>query len=125
MLAAPIVFGLLCALLAQLLGFMMIGAGHGWVFPFGYSPVLFILYPVAFVRFVQKGSRNVLPEIVLLLAAAALDLRLYDNMTGAERAYYGRPGALSYVWLAFWFFWQAVAAWALLRRLLPRANPPT
>jgi hypothetical protein len=117
MLAAPIVYGLLCATIAQFIAFLMTGAGHGWVYPFFLSPWLFLLYPAAFVRFGQKQSANPLPDVALLLIAAVLDLKLYDNMTTAERAYYGRPGVVSYLWLAFWCIWQAVVLWTLCRRL--------
>jgi hypothetical protein len=122
MLAAPIIYGLVCAAFAQFLAFFMVGAGHGWIFPFWLSPALFLLYPAAFVRVVQKDSANLVPDLVLLLVAAGLDLLLYQNMTGAERGYI-RGNAFEIAWLILWGLWQALLLWMLLRRLLRGRTP--
>lgn len=115
-----IAIGLLLALIAQFLAFVMTSAGHGWITPFYASFILWILLPFTFAtvsplgRYHHGDKRRLLVLIVLgLFADAALVLATIQE--GAE--YFWKTmelgGGLDLFWLLIWISWQLVVALAL------------
>ena len=117
----PILIGASCAAVAQFLALGLAGAGHGWVAPFFYSPLLFVAYPVVLARLADQNRRARWIEVALLAVAIAADLRLVANALGPEAVYINRMMADAPVflvpWLCLWSAWQILTVWLLLRGL--------
>lgn len=117
----PILTGLGCAVVAQFLALGLTGAGHGWVAPFFYSPLLFVAYPIVLARLIQPSRRMIWIEIMLLAAAVAADTYLAANALGSEASYVNRVMAAApaflVLWLCLWSAWQPLLIWLLLRGL--------
>lgn len=119
-----ITIGLLVALLAQYLAFMMMGAGHGWLQPFSFSPALFIVYPIALIRLMAPDElpSRVL-DLLLLVAALVLDVMLVKATQSEGVEYFRRLMALPplpHLWVLIWLLWQALAFKLVVSGLLPR-----
>jgi hypothetical protein len=107
---AIIVAGLAVAALAQMMGLLITGAGHGWGQPLRFSPALFFAYPLVFLRLRAPGTL-VWTDVALLVAAGVLDMLLI-RATQAEGTEYfhrvmGMP-PIPHLWLALWLLWQAL-----------------
>lgn len=115
----PILVGTGCAAIAQFLALGLAGAGHGWVTPFFYSPLLFIAYPVILVRLTEQRRRARWVEVALLAIAIAIDLRLVANALGSEATYFSQVMTDAPVflipWLCLWSTWQILTVRLLLR----------
>lgn len=124
---APIVWGLMLATLGQALAFMMLGAGHGWVTPFYFSPALFLVYPLAFIR-MQAPERlpSRLIDLLLVVIAIALDVWLVEQTRNEGVEYYRRVMAamplFPMLWILVWLGWQWIALSVLIRGFLPRSR---
>ncbi len=114
--------GLSCAFVAQAIAFFMTGAGHGWVAPFTFSALLWIAYPVALLRWVDRPSRTFWIEALLIVVAVAADLRLHDNIVDAEARYFSVTMYIAPfwggLWLLLWCAWQPLVAVTFARRFI-------
>lgn len=125
-----IALGLLLAFFAQFLGFLLAGAGHGWVAPLFISIVLWVLWPMTLAVAWPIGSRSRMASVTMLAAALSADLWLVSKSIG-EADYISRyvevNGALGLLiiifWLCLWTVWQAILVWSLVAgRKLADAN---
>jgi hypothetical protein len=105
-----VAIGLALAALAQFVALLMAGAGHGWVTPFWFSPALFVLAPIAFVRVGGRGKAAPGIEIVLVMVGLALDVALYSAAVAEGVDYFWRVTPFNWVWLALWSGWQVALA---------------
>ncbi|MDB5675618.1 MAG: hypothetical protein JWM65_2600 [Sphingomonas bacterium] len=103
---AAVTIGLALAMFTQFIALLMTGAGHGWITPFWFSPLLFVLNPIAFTRVVggRKGAPGI--EIVLIVVGVALDVALYSRTMAEGVEYFWRVIPFNWVWLALWSGWQ-------------------
>ncbi len=107
---SAIALGLVVALLAQFLAFFMMGAGHGWLQPSSFSPALFIVYPIVFVRLMapdELPSRAL--DLLVLAVALVLDVMLVKATQAEGIQYFHRVMALPplpHLWLLLWLLWQ-------------------
>ncbi|HYG28700.1 MAG TPA: hypothetical protein VD887_00640 [Allosphingosinicella sp.] len=120
---ALIVVGLAVAALAQLLALLVTGAGHGWGQPLRFSPALFVVYPIVFVRLRSPGTLA-WADVALLAGAGLLDLLLV-RQTGIEGSEYFHSvmamPPIPHLWLLLWLLWQALAVKILVSGIfLPR-----
>ncbi|MEA3016904.1 MAG: hypothetical protein QOI38_1626 [Sphingomonadales bacterium] len=107
---AVIVAGLVVAALAQMLGLLIGGAGHGWGQPFLFSPALFVAYPVVFLRLRAPGTLA-WTDVALLAAAGGLDMLLVRATQAEGTRYFDAVMAMPpipHLWLALWLLWQAL-----------------
>lgn len=116
--ARPILIGASCAAVGQFLALGVAGAGHGWVAPFFYSPLLFVAYPLVLARLADRNRRTRWIEVALLTVAIAADWGLASNALGPEAIYVTRVLAAAPIFLVSWLFlwsgWQILALWLLL-----------
>ena len=80
------VAGVITAAVAQFLAAMISGAGHAWVEPFFFSPAMWVMFPLMFIRVQQhRAGSHGLPALdwLVLLLAIVLDVLLV--MTTIER----------------------------------------
>lgn len=114
----PILIGVSCAAVAQVLSLGVAGAGHGWVAPFFYSPLLFLTYPVVLVRLADRERRAGWVEVALVVVAIAADLCLVTDALGPEAVYIDRVSAdapfFLISWLCLWSAWQILTVLLLL-----------
>lgn len=121
---AAAITGLVFAVLAQLLAAILIGPGEGWYQPFYFSPALFILYPIVFIRLAAPEE---LPwaglDVLLVAAAVILDWLLVKATVQEGIQYFDKVMALPpwpHLWLFLWLLWQGlalklIAGWVLRR----------
>ena len=113
-----VALGLVVAALAQGMALFVAGAGHGWVTPFLYSPVLFLLYPIVLIRLYAPGKLPWRPLDLLLPAVAIiLDVWLVRETRAEGLQYFRRAMAmppLPHLWIAAWLGWQGLAVWRLV-----------
>ena len=112
--------GLGPALLAELIAFLLAGAGHGWVTPLSYSLLLFLAWPATLVVLALDHPRRRLFCLLLLLAGLAADAALVratlrEGLQYFERGFTAGP-VLDLIWIALWLGWQGAALVALLSR---------
>jgi riboflavin transporter FmnP len=113
---------LLLAATAQILAFMMTGAGHGWLAPFLFSLLLWVAYPAVGFLLLWKDKaevRSFARAAVWLLGAAILaDILLMLMNDWAHLPWFLRnyPG-LVVAWAALWIGWQIPSAWLLSKRV--------
>jgi hypothetical protein len=104
------VLGLALAMIAQFIALLMTGAGHGWITPFWFAPLLFVLNPIAFVRVAGRRKGGTI-DILLIALAVMLDVALYAKTAAEGVAYFWRVSPFNWLWLALWSAWPiAVAA---------------
>jgi len=113
--------GLALAGLAQLLGFLLAGSGHGWVAPFFLSVALWAFIPasLSIAWPIGRSNRQVLLGIlVVALGADALLISRTIDEGNALPFYIEVNGAVGLLivglWLALWLFWQAMLLYALV-----------
>jgi len=127
-----VVAGVITAVVAQFLAFMISGAGHAWVEPFFFSPAMWVTFPLMFIRVQQHraGSDELaLLDWLVMLLAIALDLLLVITTietedpllpmfgTGTERfvqVFLMEP-VLVALWIALWLSWQIAALFLCIR----------
>ena len=114
-------FGL--AAVAQFLGFMLAGAGHGWVAPMFVSIGLWFLIPLTLVLAwpsAQAGKSLLSVIAAIALAADALLLKLSLGEVSHIRRYVDVNGAIGFtiigLWLALWFCWQVILIYSLVAK---------
>jgi hypothetical protein len=111
-------FGL--AAFAQFLGFLLAGAGHGWVAPMFLSIGLWFLLPLALVL-AWPSAPTEKPLLFLIaaiaVAADALLIKLSLGETPHIRHYVDVNGAIGFtiigLWLSLWFCWQVILLYSL------------
>ena len=118
-----IVIGLSLAAFTQFFALAITGGGHGWTTPFWFSPVLFVLNPVAFVRVVGEQKKALGIDIVLVVIGVALDAGLYVQTVAEGVQYFRGATLLNGVWLALWSAWQVAVLVALARTIALRCRP--
>jgi hypothetical protein len=123
--ATAVFAGLVAALFAWLLAWAGAGGGHGWVAPAFYSPSLFLLYPAILLRAAGTGPSSLRLDLVLLAAAAMLDLALAVGTWRNESVYFERAVGhpLTWLWISLWLSWQMVAVANVVQRLGSRSTP--
>ncbi len=100
-----VVIGLALAAFTQFFALAVTGGGHGWTTPFWFSPALFVLNPVAFVRAAGDRKPGAI-DIMLVALAGALDVALFAKTQQEGVEYFWRVSPLNWVWLALWALWQ-------------------
>ena len=113
-----VALGLGLAAVAQLLSFLLSGAGHGWNTPLLVSMVLWVVAPVTLYVVRQSPSpRAVL--ITLALIGLGADAVLIKGTVREARVFplylqvNGAAGVLIIAaWLLLWLFWQAIVVHA-------------
>jgi len=109
---------------AQYLAFGLAGAGHGWVAPLFYSLLLFVAYPVAFLRRMDTSHPSIAIDVGLLVVAGIADLLLVIQTVIQEPHYFvmviGFAGPFAVLWLVLWCLWQMLAVSTLRRRIARR-----
>ena len=121
---AAVAAGLGCAGLAQLIALMLAGAGHGWIAPFFWSPLLFLVYPITFLRWLGVGPPSPAIDGGLVVVAAAADCLLiassYANEGPYLRAIFAAFAPALLAWIGLWAFWQVLALRILWQTLARR-----
>jgi hypothetical protein len=123
---ALVLAGLVCAAFAELLAFGMAGAGEGWLAPFFYSILLFIAYPLVFVRTVGVSRHWVVVDLLLMAVAVLTDVLLIYGTYSGEATYFMRVwdlGLFAPMWIGVWGLWQVVTAHRLWRTFGKREDP--
>ena len=92
--------------------------GEGWSRPLSYTPLLFILYPIVFVRLAEADRTTGRFDFLLLALAAVADvLFLVQSISDAHEQNGGIPVAFwPWFWLVFWLLWQMLVLLTLLDR---------
>ena len=128
---ARTVLGLGLAALAQLLSFLLAGAGHGWVAPLFLSVALWAFIPATLSITWPIGSSSRREFFGILVAALGADALLISRTIDEGNAlpfYVEVNGAVGLLiiglWLALWLFWQALLVYSLVvgRRRADDAN---
>ena len=112
--------GLLLAFVAQFLGLVLAGAGHGWITPLYASFILWVFLPLTFATVsplgpYRHGDMRRLLILIALGLIADVALVLATIWEGAEYFWnaMGLNGGLNSLWLLIWISWQLVIALAL------------
>lgn len=119
--------GIGAAAFAQLLSFGIGGAGHGWIAPFFFSPIMWFTLPLMAARLVQRGAgSDKLPFVdgLMLLSALALDAALigatrkemFDIGPEQTNIVLSLQWPLISIWLVLWLSWQIAALFLLCTR---------
>jgi CDP-diglyceride synthetase len=120
-----IAIGLATGALALWIALSMTGFGEGWIAPFLFSPILFLLNPFAFVRASGSRARALTIELILIVLAMVLDAALVRMTLREGVDAFWRVSPLNWVWLALWSGWQVAVvgkvAFALMSRRSDRA----
>ena len=116
--------GLVLWLIAQAMGLLIAGAGHGWGGAFLFSLPLAILYPLALIRIASPvtGSHNA--DVGLMAAAIVLDLFLLGSTSGDEyfmKVWRFDPTFVA-IWIAIWAGWQVPFVASLFWKALSRSR---
>ena len=119
---AAVTIGLALAVFTQFIALLMTGAGHGWITPFWFSPLLFVLNPIAFTRVVGGPKGAPVIDIILIVIGVALDIALYTRTVGEGVEYFWRVAPFNWVWLVFWSLWQAGVACRIAYALMLRPD---
>ena len=105
--------GLAIAAIAEFLGLMLSGAGHGWTQPTFYSLLLFAAWPLALLRIPRPEGTSATFDLFMLILGVVATLLLFVQ-TSSDSEYFWRmmreDGAVTVmiVWLLFWFGWQGL-----------------
>lgn len=118
--AVRIVIGLACAAIAQFVGLLLGGAGHGWVTPFFASAALWVLLPIGFV-FATPSTGYAASRKPMLIALAVIaviaNVGLIFTTIDQGTEYFSKVFQLSppFVlgWMALWISWQIGIIWTL------------
>ena len=123
--AAQIGLGLAIAAFAQLLSFMLAGAGHGWLAPLPASLFLWVLTPVALLfawPANRPGWKILLPMVLIAVIADAWLIKRTIDEESALPFYLEVNGLVGLlivgIWFGLWLFWQAIVIGALFVRKL-------
>jgi len=115
--ARRLILGLILAAVAQFLGLLLAGAGHGWTSPFFASVLLWILIPTTLLAVRRSRPLTLGMAAVALAADAWLIMRTIDE-GNALRHYLDVNGFVGFVlvggWIGLWFSWQGAVIIALL-----------
>ena len=117
-----IALGLAMGAIALWIAFAMTGFGEGWIAPFLFSPVLFLLNPLAFVRASGSRARAFPIEIILVVVAVGLDVALLVMTLREGVEYFWRVSPLNWVWLILWSSWQVAIVGKLAIRFASHAH---
>lgn len=92
--------------------------GEGWSRPLYHSPLLFIVYPIVFIRLAEADRTASRFDFLLLAVAAVADLAfLVQSLGDAHEQQGGIPVAFwPWFWLIFWLFWQMLVILTVLTR---------
>ena len=92
------------------------------VTPFWFSPLLFVLNPIAFTRVAGGPKGAPVIDIILIVIGVALDIALYTRTVGEGVEYFWRVAPFNWVWLVFWSLWQAGVACRIAYALMLRPD---
>ena len=123
---AAVLFGLMYTLVCEAVAFMMVGAGHGWLTPFFWGPVGFIVFPLCFyaaMAWVERGKAAKVSIFLGLIAAIAAKSLLFDRTVDEGVQYFDRVGTFAYFWIALWLGGQLPVLYAIGRRALEWTSP--
>ena len=106
--------GLVIAAIAEFLGLMLSGAGHGWTQPIFYSLLLFAAWPLALLRIPRPEGTSAAFDLFMLVLGVGATVLLFVQSAG-ESEYIRRLIALEdlavpvmVAWLLVWFGWQGL-----------------
>lgn len=119
---AAVAIGLALAMFTQFIALLMTGAGHGWITPFWFSPLLFVLNPIAFTRVASGRKGAPVIDIILIVIGVALDIALYTRTVAEGVEYFSRVAPFNWVWLAFWSMPQVGVACRIAYLLMLRPD---
>ena len=118
--AIAIVAGLLIAALAEYIAMLVGGAGHGWIAPLRYSPILFLLYPLALFRRLDEGGTTIMFDRAMLVVGVIASLLLLVDTVANESDYFPNLlnpyGLVVLFWMFLWVGWLIPTAMRMVRR---------